>query len=215
MGWLPDYPDFRDYTFETKEILEEKIKENIQELLSPIGLEKIDITALPSSVDLRYWCSKIEDQGQIGSCTANAGAGVVEYFENRAFGKYLDVSRLFLYKTTRNFAILSGDSGAFLRNTMGALVLFGVPPEEYWPYTDRILGGHAVVAVGYNDSIIIKNPTCCNTTQGALLIRNSWGEGWGDKGYGWLPYEYIRKEAALDFWSLLSQNWVDTGKFKI
>lgn len=293
MGWLPDYPDFRDYTFEIKEMLENKIKEKIKEILSPIGLDKVDFTSLPSSVDLRPWCSKIEDQGQIGSCTANAGVGVVEYFENRAFGKYLDASRLFLYKTTRNFAKLSGDSGAFLRNTMGALVLFGVPPEEYWPYTekspdfdreptafcysfasnykgikyfrhddpslskeqvlqsirkslaagipsmfgftvfssisqagttgkipfpctnDRILGGHAVVAVGYNDSIIIKNPTCGNTTQGALLIRNSWGEGWGDKGYGWLPYEYVRKEAALDFWSLLSQNWVDTGIFKI
>ncbi len=293
MGWLPDYPDFRDYTFEIKEILENKIKEKIEELLSPIGLDKVDLTSLPSAVDLRQWCSKIENQGQIGSCTANAGAGVVEYFENRAFGKYLDASRLFLYKVTRNFAKLSGDSGAFLRNTMGALVLFGVPPEEYWPYTDkvpdfdreptafcysfasnykgikyfrhddpsltkdevlgsvkkslaagipsmfgftvfssisqagttgkipfpctndRILGGHAVVAVGYNDSMIIKNPTCGNTTQGALLIRNSWGEGWGDKGYGWLPYEYIRKEAALDFWSLLSQSWVDTGIFKI
>ncbi len=293
MGWLPDYPDFRDYTFEIKEMLENKIKEKIKEILLPIGLDKVDFTSLPSSVDLRPWCSRIENQGQIGSCTANAGAGVVEYFENRAFGKYLDASRLFLYKTTRNFAKLSGDSGAFLRNTMGALVLFGVPPEEYWPYTDktpdydkeptafcysfasnykgikyfrhddpsltkeqvlqsvkkslsagipsmfgftvfssisqagttgkipfpctndRILGGHAIVAVGYNDSMIIKNPTCGNTTQGALLIRNSWGEGWGDKGYGWLPYEYVRKEAALDFWSLLSQSWVDTGKFKI
>ncbi len=137
MGWLPDYPDFRDYTFEIKEMLENKIKEKIKEILSPIGLDKVDFTSLPSSVDLRPWCSKIEDQGQIGSCTANAGAGVVEYFENRAFGKYLDASRLFLYKTTRNFAKLSGDSGAFLRNTMGALVLFGVPPEEYWPYTDK------------------------------------------------------------------------------
>jgi len=293
MGWLPDYPDFRDYTFEINESLETKKKEEIENLLSPIGLGGADIKSLPASVDLRPWCSKIEDQGQIGSCTANAGAGVVEYFENRAFGRYLDASRLFLYKVTRNFAKLSGDSGAFLRNTMGALVLFGVPPEEYWPYTDKspdfdkepsafcysfasnykgikylrhdnpsltkeqvlesvkkslaagipsmfgftvfssisqagttgkipfpclndkIVGGHAVVAVGYNDSMKIKNSICGNTTQGALLIRNSWGETWGEKGYGWLPYDYVRKEAALDFWSLLSQTWVDTGIFKI
>lgn len=294
MGWLPDYPDFRDYTFEKiNESLGNKKKEEIDKLVSPIGLERADSTTLKSSVDLRKWCSKIEDQGQIGSCTANAGAGVMEYFENRAFGKYIDASRLFMYKVSRNFANISGDSGAFLRNSMGAIVLFGVPPEEYWPYTDkspdfdreptafcysfasnykgikyfrhddpsltkeqvlesvkkslnagipsmfgftvygsiaqakttgkipfpcnkdRILGGHAVVAVGYDDSMIIKNPSCDTTTKGALLIRNSWGETWGDKGYGWLPYEYIRKEAALDFWSLLNQTWVDTGFFNI
>jgi C1A family cysteine protease len=88
MGWLPDYPDFRDYTFEKiNESLENKTKEEIEKLLSPTGLEKVDSTTLRSSVDLRQWCSKIEDQGQIGSCTANAGAGVIEYFENRSFGK--------------------------------------------------------------------------------------------------------------------------------
>lgn len=287
MGWLPDYPDFRDYTFENME------NEELNRLLSPIGLERVDVTTLPSSVDLRSWCSSIENQGQLGSCTANAGAGVVEYFENRAFGRYLDASRLFLYKVTRNFAKLSGDSGAFLRSTIGALALFGVPPEEYWPYTDKtpdfdkeptafcysfaanyksikyfrhdsptltknavlesikkslaagipsmfgftvfnsisqaatsgkipfpsknekILGGHAIVAVGYDDSMIIKNTTYGDQTQGALLIRNSWGTGWGEKGYGWLPYEYVLKEAAVDFWSILQQNWIDTGLFKV
>jgi len=287
MGWLPDYPDFRDYTLEIGE------NEELNLLLSTIGLDRVDLTTLPSSVDLRKWCSPIENQGQIGSCTANAGTGVVEYFENRAFGRYLDASRLFLYKATRNFAKLTGDSGAFLRSTMGALALFGVPPEDYWPYTDKvpdfdkeptafcysfaanyksikyfrhdatnltneavldsikkalaagipsmfgftvfnsisqagttgkipfpcrnekILGGHAIVAVGYDDSMIIKNTTCGYQTQGALLIRNSWGTGWGVKGYGWLPYEYVLKEAACDFWSILQQNWVDTGQFKV
>ena len=84
MGWLPDYPDFRDYTFEIRET------EELTRLLSPIGLDRVDVTTLPSSVDLRKWCSPVENQGQIGSCTANAGVGVVEYFENRAFGRYLD-----------------------------------------------------------------------------------------------------------------------------
>ena len=31
---------------------------------------------------------------------------------------------------------MKGDTGAYLRTTMGAMVLFGVPPEDYWPYTD-------------------------------------------------------------------------------
>ena len=61
----------------------------------------------------------------------------MEYFERRAFGKHIDASRLFLYKTTRNLMQVTGDTGAWLRETMGALVLCGVPDEKYWPYNIR------------------------------------------------------------------------------
>jgi len=44
------------------------------------------------------------------------------------------VLRLFLYKTTRNLMQVTGDAGGWLRCTMGALVLCGVPAEKYWPY---------------------------------------------------------------------------------
>lgn len=289
-GWLPDYPDFRDYTEEV-------------EAIKPL-LEKTSVTGrgtLPNpSVDLKMWFSPIEDQGNIGSCTANAAVGVVEYYERRAFGKHIDASRLFLYKATRNLMHVTGDTGAYLRTTMKALVLFGVSPEEYWPYTDkkptdpivpthhfdleppafcyafaqsyqaikyvrldptgiygakllskikaylasglpsifgftvydsirqasrdgeipfpcpgeRTRGGHAVVAVGYDDEKKIKNVGCGTETKGALRIRNSWSEGWGDGGYGWLPYEYALKALTRDFWVLLRLEWVDTGKFR-
>lgn len=54
---------------------------------------------------------------------------------------------------------------------------------------ETILGGHAVVAAGYDDTLKIKNAnTGAAETKGALLIRNSWGTGWGSGGYGWLPY---------------------------
>lgn len=128
MGWLPDYPDFRDYTEEHEEI---------NRIISQTGI--LRAVKIPLSVDLRAWCSPVEDQGNLGSCTAHAGVGVVEYYEKRAFGRYIDASRLFLYKVTRNLLRWTGDTGAFLRTTMGAIVLFGVPPEEYWPYNYLIL----------------------------------------------------------------------------
>ena len=124
MGWLPDYPDFRDYTEEHEEV---------NKVIESTGVLKARVK-VPVSIDLRSWCSPVEDQGSLGSCTANAGVGIVEYYEKRAFGKHIDASRLFLYKATRNLLHWTGDTGAFLRSTMGALVLFGVPPEEYWPY---------------------------------------------------------------------------------
>jgi len=78
---------------------------------------------------------------------------------------------------------------------------------------ERAVWGHAIVAVGYDDNKKIRNTLCNKETTGAFLIRNSWGTGWGDGGYGWLPYDYVRSGFALDFWSLLSMGWVETKKF--
>lgn len=56
---------------------------------------------------------------------------------------------------------------------------------------ESILGGHAVWAVGYDD---IKR---------VFIIMNSWGAEWGDKGYFYMPYEFITNtNLASDFWSL-------------
>jgi C1A family cysteine protease len=281
MGWKQDYPDFRDYTL---------VSDIVKPIVNKTGILKTDKSTLAKSADLRKWCSPIEDQEQLGSCTANAGIGMLEYYERKAFGKHIDASRLFLYKVTRTFMHEKGDSGAELRSTMGALALFGAPPEEYWPYDikvfdhepptfcyafaqnyqtlkyvrldpaeaqykdiltqvktnisaglpamfgftvynsitqadkdgkipypvkgEQIEGGHAIMAVGYDDSMLIKNNAGGTKTTGAFLIRNSWGTTWGDGGYGWLPYEYVLKGLAQDWWTLIDSKYIDTGAFK-
>ncbi len=140
-GWLPPLPDLRDYTEASPEIAEMAKKLGVAQKLGPAGKRgaaksKKAAATLPATVDLRSSCSPIENQQNLGSCTAHAAVGIVEYFERRAFGKHIEGSRLFVYKTTRNLMQVTGDTGAWLRNTMGALVLCGIADEKYWPYTD-------------------------------------------------------------------------------
>ena len=139
-GWLRDYPDARDLTINTVEQTPRLAKldqPSVNQMLIKAGaLPKGSTTALrlPPTVDLRQWCSPVENQGALGSCTAQAGAGLVEYFQRRAYGKHIDASRLFIYKTTRNLMKVRGDTGAYMRSTMQALTMFGAPPESYYPY---------------------------------------------------------------------------------
>ena len=106
MDWMRDLPDFRDYTPE---------HEKIKPLLKKINMTSSAAPAsLPATVDLRAWCSPIEDQQDLGSCTAQAGVGLIEFYERKAFGTHIDASRLFLYKVTRNLLGWTGDTGAYL-----------------------------------------------------------------------------------------------------
>ena len=75
----------------------------------------------------------------------------------------------------------------------------------YRPDLDSIRGGQAVVAVGYNSNHFGRG-------QHALLIRSSWGSPWGDNGNGWLPIAFLRSQLAKDFWTLVSEKWLDSGE---
>jgi C1A family cysteine protease len=273
LGWIPDIPDGRDYDLSHPKVRAalEAIEENRNGQLLSLGASR----ALPTSADLRQGMSPIEDQGQLGSCTANAAVGAVEYLYLKGCHELLDLSRLFLYKATRKLLGWQGDSGAYIRSTLKALATFGVPPESYWPYdttgfdvepdafvyqmasnfkaltyarldengsdgaatlervkkaladgfpvafgfpvynsiqmdgqipyptaNDTLLGGHAVLAVGYDDAA------------GILLIRNSWGPDWGKAGYGFMPYQYVTDQLAADFWTLFSESWIEDGRFE-
>jgi C1A family cysteine protease len=56
---------------------------------------------------------------------------------------------------------------------------------------EEALGGHAVLAVGYDDA------------SGRFTVRNSWGRGWGQDGYFTMPYAYLTERAlSSDFWAI-------------
>jgi len=74
---------------------------------------------------------------------------------------------------------------------------------------DSVVGSQAVTAVGYDNKRRIRSD------KGALLVRNSWGAGWGDQGFGWLPYSYVTRRLAADFWTLLQRSWLRSGEFEL
>lgn len=296
-GWLPDEADHRDYTIDHDEIA--RFLEATQ--ITPAKIR--ESVSLPQAVDLRPWCSPVFHQEGINACTANVVAAIAEYMNCRAAGTYEPLSRLFLYKATRDLLQVAGNQPIRLRSTARALHLFGTPPEKYWPYVEESVNkepaafhyalaahdkidryakldpmhkpkaeilttikmhltagfpltcgfavcysmgqatatgkipfptpkekkvfGHAVMVAGYDDQMAIANTgelidkagdVIANTgerheTKGAFLIRNSWGNQWGEGGYGWLPYDYLLQGKAADFWVLFKQTWLDSGRF--
>ena len=237
-GWIPDRPDHRDYLYSA---IAPKVK-------------------LPPKIDLRGEDSPIENQGKLGSCTANALAGHLQFLEKITGQTYKDLSRLYIYYNERALeGTISFDSGAMIRDGIKGLAKFGVCPESSWPYditqftrkptvacykeglkrrivsnhrlgslsdmlnclaegfpfvfgftvyesfeslkvaktgivpmpkkSERALGGHAVMAIGYDQK------------QKRFIVRNSWSAQWGQAGYFTMPYNYL-ESLASDFWTI-------------
>ena len=94
-----------------------------------------DPDGLAPMIDLREHLTPVEDQGELGSCTANAIAGACEYLEKRATGRETPVSRLFIYYLERKLENTEAeDSGASLRSGMKVLSQYGACAEHLWPY---------------------------------------------------------------------------------
>jgi C1A family cysteine protease len=242
-GWLRDLPDHRDRQW---------------------AAPALASSQMPAAVDLRPQCPPVYDQGELGSCTANAIAGAVQFDEIRSgIAPTWTPSRLFVYYNERALeGTVDNDSGAQLRDGIKSIAVQGVCPEVDWPYDvgrfaerppqrayddavrDRVgsyqrvtqsvaqlkaciashftvvfgftvfesfespevattgviplpqasespVGGHAVMCAGYDDS------------RQSFIIRNSWGAGWGDLGYGYMPYAYMLDAGlAADFWTI-------------
>ena len=111
-GWNPDLPDYRDHKF-------------------TVTLLK----TLPASVDLRPFCPPIYDQGDLGSCTANALAAAYEFEKMKQSQPYFMPSRLFIYYNERVLEkTVKIDDGASLRDGIKTLNTQGVCPEDVWKY---------------------------------------------------------------------------------
>lgn len=93
---------------------------------------------LPSKIDLRPFCSPVEDQSSLGSCTANATVGALEYLEIKdgaVSSSFENYSRLFVYYNTRErMGTVDSDSGGYLREAVKAVADFGACDELKWPY---------------------------------------------------------------------------------
>lgn len=115
LNWRPDLPDFRD------------------KIYKPVSWRPWFL--LPKRVDLRPYCSGIEDQGPLGSCTGNAIAGALEFLEVRKGMKYTDISRLFIYYNERVYINeVREDSGAYIRDGIKSIRKIGAAAEAVWPY---------------------------------------------------------------------------------
>lgn len=241
-GWVPDLPDQRDFLYAAP---------------TPV------MQNIPASADLRSQCPPVYDQGQLGSCTANAIAGAFQFDELKQKEPSVMPSRLFIYYGERAIEGTVGtDSGAQIRDGIKVVAKNGVCPETEWPYDiqkfaekppakcfkdakkyhavtyqrliqdlntmkgclasgypfvfgitvyssfesqqvaqtgmvpmpttqEQVLGGHAILAVGYDDS------------QRVFIFRNSWGTSWAKAGYGFIPYSYLTDtNLASDFWTI-------------
>jgi len=240
-GWKRGLPDFR-----------------VEKFVRPTHLA----AGLPAKVDLTNLCPPVYDQGNLGSCTANAGAGLAQFLTDKLKMKDYFPCRLAIYYWERALeGSVDQDSGASLSDCMKVLSTNGAPNESLMPYdinkftnapsqavinngklhvvgsplqvaqdlndmksvlaagypfvfgftvyesfesdavantgimpmpgrSEQVLGGHAVMAVGYDDST------------GYFKVRNSWGRGWGQAGYFQMPYQYITdSNLADDIWT--------------
>jgi C1A family cysteine protease len=115
-GWIPDLPDQRDRVFQASKAI-----------------------PVPNEVDLRASGSFKEpfDQGNLGSCTANAIAGAFMYAQMKEWNVGFVPSRLFIYYNERAMEdSVTSDSGAMIRDGIKSVAKLGVCPEQLWPYSD-------------------------------------------------------------------------------
>lgn len=123
LGMLPDLASPFDFG-----------RQEAREIYNKLNLET-SVEALPVSNDYSDRFTAIRNQGSLGSCTAFATVtALVEYYNKNVNGTVLQASPLYQYKMTRNVMGVTGDTGAYMRSAMQALVKWGWVTEKEYPY---------------------------------------------------------------------------------
>jgi hypothetical protein len=227
-GWIPDYPDIRDYRLENEAIqnLTNKIQSQGDitsiETLARKVYEALDILAancknnsedkggrlttlrdgLEKEIigDFRFVTAKLHNVLQLGM--ADSEVLLIKNYLQRIISTWRQFKDFPYEPEITNTTFDSKTSETVIK----------ILEDQTSLQSDGLVSKDDVVAVGYDDRKVIENADG-EPTEGALLIRNSWGTRWGQGGYGWLPYDYITKGLTADWWSLLKAEWLATGRF--
>ena len=181
-GWIPDLPDARDRKF-----------------LAPNNF--LTRLTLPSSVDLRAKMPAIYDQGELGSCTANAVSGICQYTEMNegavAKQPVVQPSRLFVYFNTR---VLEGtwqtDSGASISDTMKSINKWGYAPEALWPYNIAKFNIPPVIPA-YAKAWWYKTINYLSVQQDAIQLKSALSLGY-PIAFGFTVYDSFESQAVAN-----------------
>jgi len=174
-------------------------------------------SSIAATVDLRQYCSPIDDQGNLGSCTGNAIAGAIDLLDRKTHNLQTRVSRLFIYYYERVIENdVNYDNGAYISDGIRATSTYGAPQETLWPYNINLFRtrpSSAAIADAVKRKVTSSQAAANFTAvQSALAsgypvivgfdVYSSFEGAWGNiphgqTGSGVMPYPNTRTEQLL------------------
>lgn len=176
-GWTPDLPDARDHVYS-----------------API----MSLGPLPPVVDLREKCPDVYDQGQLGSCTANAIGGAVQFdrMKQRLKPDFVP-SRLFIYYNERTIEnSVASDNGAQLRDGIKSVATIGVCGEDVWPY-DIAKFAEAPPKKAFKQGLKTKAASYCRVARSLSQMKGCLASGFPFV-FGFAVYDSFESQQVAD-----------------
>lgn len=176
-GWTPDLPDARDRKASDAPHLQH---------FTP-----------PQRIDMRAKCPPVYDQGQLGSCTANAIAAAIDFERARQGLPFITPSRLFIYYNARlEEGTVDSDSGAMIRDGIKSVAKFGDCPESEWTYSDDAAAFKVQPSsAAYADALKYKALDYWRVPRDLMQMRGCLAAGYGAV-IGFSVYESFETDAV-------------------